>query len=114
MNRRYVVAVAFLGIAACTTSGPESAVTGAKAETSVITSNPTAAEGVIEQVDVPEVPMQTTNSDEDDLICTREKLTGSRISKTVCLTRAEREKIREVSQYNWEADKRKPQPSTNR
>ena len=113
MNRRYVVAVAFLGIAACTTSGPESAVTGAKAETSVTTSNPTSAEGVIEQVDVPEAPMETTIADKDELVCTREKLTGSRISKTVCLTRAERDRIREVAQYNWEAEKRTPEPTTN-
>jgi hypothetical protein len=108
MNRRHVVAIAFLGIAACTTSGPESPVPGAKAETSVITSDATAgeAEGVIEQVGVSEAPVETTIADGDELICRREKLTGSRIATTVCLTRAEREQIREVAQGNFEANKR--------
>lgn len=112
MNRRHVVAIAFLGIAACTTSGPESPVPGAKAETSVITSDPTAtegeAEGVIEQVGVSEAPVETTIADGDELICAREKLTGSRIATTVCLTRAERDKIREDSQSYIEAGKRSP------
>ena len=108
MNRRYVVAATFLGIAACATSGPESPVTDAKAETSVITSNPTAAEGVIEQVEVPEAPMETTIVDKDELICTKERLTGSRIPQRVCLTRAERERIQEEGQGFIEAAKRKP------
>jgi len=112
MNRRHVVAIAFLGIAACTTSGPESPVPGAKAETSVITSDPTAtegeAEGVIEQDGVSEAPVETTVADGDELICRREKLTGSRIATTVCLTRAERDKIQEDSQSYIEAGKRSP------
>jgi hypothetical protein len=108
MNRRHVVAIAFLGIAACTTSGPESPVTGAKAETSAITNGPTATEGVVEQVGVSEAPVETTIADGDELICRREKLTGSRIATTVCLTRAERDKIREDSQSYIEAGKRSP------
>ncbi len=120
MNRRHVVAIAFLGIAACTTSGPESPVPGAKAETSVITSDPTAtegeAEGVIEQVGASEAPVETTIADSYELICTKERLTGSRIPTKVCLTRAERERIREVAQDNFEADRRKPRliPSESR
>ena len=106
MNRRHVVAIAFLGIAACTTSGPESPVPGAKAETSVITSD--ATEGVIEQDGVSEAPVETTIADGDELICRREKLTGSRIATTVCLTRAERDKIQEDSQSYIEAGKRSP------
>jgi hypothetical protein len=117
MNRRHVVAIAFLGIAACTTSGPESPVPGAKAETSVVTSDPTAtegeAEGVIEQDGVSEAPVETTIADGDELICTREKLTGSRIATTVCLTRAERDKIQEDSQSYIEGSKRKPAPQTS-
>jgi hypothetical protein len=108
MNRRHVVAIAFLGIAACTTSGPETPVTGAVAEASVMTSNPTAAEGSIEQVGVPEEPMEATIAYEDELICKKEKLTGSRIPKRVCMTRAEREKIQSGSQDFVDAAKRSP------
>jgi hypothetical protein len=110
MNRRHVVAIAFLGIAACTTSGPESPVPGATAETSVITSDAAEgeAEGVIEQVGVSEAPVETTIADSEELICTKERLTGSRIPTKVCLTRAERDRIRQVAQDNFEADRRKP------
>ena len=108
MNRRYVVAVAFLGIAACTTSGPESPVPGAKAETSVITSNPTAAEGVIEQVGVPEAPKDTIIAVENSLDCRKEKLTGSHIPQVVCMTHSERDRLRKVAQDNMEALRRKP------
>jgi hypothetical protein len=94
MNRRHVVAIAFLGIAACTTSGPESPVPDVKAET--------------EQVGVSDAPVDTTVADGDELICTKERLTGSRIPTKVCLTRAERDKIRKVAQDNFEADRRKP------
>jgi hypothetical protein len=117
MNRRHVVAIAFLGIAACTTSGPESPAPGAKAETSVITSDPTAtegeAEGVVEQVGVSEAPVETTIADGNELICTREKLTGSRIPTKVCLTRAERERIQKEGQGYIEASKRKPAASSS-
>ena len=94
MNRRYVVAIAFFGIAACTTSGPESPVPDVKAET--------------EQVGVSEAPVETTIEDPNEMICIREKLTGSRIKTKVCLTRAERDRIRQVAQDNFEADRRKP------
>jgi len=116
MNRRHVVAIAFLGIAACTTSGPESPVPGAKAETSVITSDPTAAEGdaegVTEQIGVSEAPVETTIADGDELICTKERLTGSRIPTKVCLTRAERERLQAEAQGYIEASKRKPAASS--
>ena len=112
MNRRHVVAIAFLGLAACTTSGPESPVPAAKAETSVITGDPTSpegkADGVIEQVGVSEATTATTIDDDDELISTRERLTGTRIRTTVCLTRAERERIQEIAQSSFEASKRKP------
>ena len=103
MNRRYIAAVAFLSIAGCATSGPEAQVADATAETPVITSNPAAVEGVMEQVDLQEAPIETTVADEDELICTREKLTGSRIATKVCLTRAEREKMQGTLKALWMA-----------
>lgn len=112
MSRRHVVAIAFLGLAACTTSGPELPVPGAKAETSVTIGDPTAtegkAEGVIEQAGVSEAAVETTIEDPNELICTKERLTGSRIPTRVCLTRAERERIQTEGQGFIEASKRKP------
>ena len=112
MNRRHVVAIAFLGLAACTTSGPESAVPGATAETSVTIGDPTSTEGktegVIEQAGVSEAAGEAPIPDPNELICTKEKLTGSRIPTRVCLTRAERERIQSEGQGFVEASKRKP------
>jgi len=112
MNRRHVVAIAFFGLAACTTSGPESPVLGAKAETSVTTGDPTSTdgkvEGVMEQAGVSEAAVETPIADPNELICTKEKLTGSRIPTRVCLTRAERERIQSEGQGFVEASKRKP------
>ena len=112
MNRQYVLAIAFFGIAACTTSGPGSPTTGAMAETSVIASNQTEAEAeaeaMIGQGDVPEAPLEETIEDEDELICTKERLTGSRIPTKVCLTRAERERLQKEAQAYIEKDRRKP------
>ena len=104
MNRRYVVAATFLGIAACATSGPDSPVPGAKVETSVITSNPTAAEGEFEDVDVPKVPKvanipaQASIPDPNELVCRREKTTGSHRVTRVCRTRVEVERRRAADQ----------------
>ena len=108
MNRQYVLAIAFFGIAACTTSGPGSPTTGAMAETSVIAGNQTEAEGMIGQADVPEAPLEETIEDEDELVCTKERLTGSRIPTKVCLTRSERERLQKEAQSYIEKDRRKP------
>ena len=112
MNRIFIVAVALLGIAACATSGPESPVTGLEAETSATTDNPTAAvaEGVTEQVGDPDATTMAAVADGDEMVCTRERLTGTRIKKKICMTRAERDRIREVNQANWDAERRTPEP----
>ena len=96
MIRRHVVAMAFLGIAACSTSGPESSVPEANAV------------GVLEQVGAAETPVEKADLDPDDMICTREKLTGTRIPTKVCLTRRERERLQEVAEDNMQAIGRTP------
>ncbi len=101
MNRQLLVAVAFLGLAACTTSGT---VPDAKVETPAISGDPTATEGLIGQVGA----VEEEYLDPDELICTKERLTGSRIPTKICLTRAERDKIRETAQGNFDAERRKP------
>jgi len=97
MNQRHVMAAMFLlGIAACTTSGPESP------------APEVGTDGVKEQVGVSEATTATTIADDDELICTKERVTGSRIPTKVCLTRAERARIQEIAQASFEAAKRKP------
>ena len=89
MNRRYVMATTFLGIAACATSGPESPVPVAKVETPTTTSSPTAAESVIEVVDVPKVPKTVIIPAQSQVVCHKEKPTGSHRVIRVCRTRSQ-------------------------
>ncbi len=104
MNRQFVVAATILGIAACATPGPETPVPSAKVETSVITSTPTVAEGEFEDIDVPEVPKMTnipaqaSNPDPNELICRRERITGSHRVTRVCRKRAQIEARRVADQ----------------
>jgi len=114
MNRRYVVAAMFLGIAACATPSPESPVPVAKVETAVISSDPTAAEGAIEYIDVPDVPKaastlaQASSPGTDRLVCTRERITGSHRVTRVCRTPAEIESRRRADQAMIDKLRAKP------
>ncbi len=114
MNRRYVVAAMFLGIAACATPGPESPVLVAKVETAVISSDPTTAEGAIEYIDAPDVPKVASNPgqasipDTDRLVCTRERITGSHRVTRVCRTPTEIETTRRADQAMIEKLRSKP------
>lgn len=101
MNAHWVVMVAFLGIAACTTSGPGSPEPGVQAD------NPSAA-AATDPAAVPTSPGAMDIADEDSVYCRKEKPTGTRIAKTVCMTHAERQRIRDASQFNAESAKRKP------
>ena len=108
MIRQYLVAVAFLGLAACTTSAPEAPALGAKAESPVIIGDSTAVEGATEQVVAVEVAEAKVVEDKDALYCRKERLTGTRIPKTVCMKRSEREQLQKVAQGNMEAIRRTP------
>ena len=114
MNRQYVVAAIFLGIAACATSGPESPVLGAKVDTEMTTIDPTASDGVIEMLDAPAVPMvanvsgEADNPDKNALVCRREKSTGSHRVTRVCRTRAEIERRRAEDQNAFNDIRSKP------
>jgi hypothetical protein len=108
MIRQYLIAVAFLGLAACTTSAPEAPALGAKAESPIIIGDSTAVEGATEQVVAVEVAEAKVVEDKDALYCRKERLTGTRIPKTVCMKRSEREQLQKVAQGNMEAIRRTP------
>lgn len=112
MNRTYLVAAIFLGLAACASTGPEPVATVAPVPTAVASQSiPTANEPVAEEselhvVDVPEIAQvaqlahhtpQENTPDPDELICKRIKTTGSHRVTRVCMTRAEIEQRRAES-----------------
>ena len=69
MNRRYLIAVICLGVAACATSLPESTTPGVKAGNSATDSKSTTPVGEVEIVTVTEVPMVTDVPVRDEVIC---------------------------------------------
>ena len=88
MNRRYVVAAIFLGIAACATSGPESPTPVANAGSSATDSKSKTPAGEVEIVAIPEVPMVTDVPVRNEVICRMEKRTGTNRATRVCRTRS--------------------------
>lgn len=96
MNRRYVLTAAFLGIAACATSGPEHPETVAGTDNSVTNgAPPTTTDDVkvadipdLEVADIPEVPKVTDIPVRDEIVCSREKRTGTNRVIKVCRSRS--------------------------
>jgi hypothetical protein len=97
MIRRISVAAISICIGACASSGPEApapAVTAASASVDVVASdNPSAPPaGVLHELDAPGVEQTASvalESASDEMVCRRERPTGSKMSRRVCRSRAE-------------------------
>ena len=77
MNTKYVILAAFLGLAACTTTGPDSRVSAEEADAGLMTSGTSEVDGMVAQVDAP--GEEAAAEDPNAIVCVRERLTGSRI-----------------------------------
>ncbi len=112
MNTRYLIAATFLGITACATSGPESPEPAANVENAATNTDTTPVEGQLEVVEVPEVPEVSVSANvpppENEIVCRRERTTGTYISKKVCRSRAQIAAEREASQDMLEEFSRPP------
>ena len=106
MNRKYLVAITFLGITACATSepGPQSPSPDPQVEPTRTTSaattarnstarNTPAVKGEHEGDNVPEVNV-VASGPENTVICHRQKRTGSNIVERICRTQASIERRR--------------------
>ena len=88
MYRRYYPALIFLSLTACATSGPEHETAVASADDRVPNSAPTTATGNVEVAEVPEVPKVTDIPVRDEVVCTRERRTGTNRVEKVCRSRS--------------------------
>ena len=96
IGRIPVVAISIL-IGACASSGPEApapAVTASSASVDAVApDNPSAPPaGDLQDPDAPDMPQTASASpenDPDELICRRERETGSKFTTRICRTRAE-------------------------
>jgi hypothetical protein len=101
MNQRLAMAVAILGIVACTTAGRELPAPAANAATPPASDAPTAVPEQTEEVIVLVGPKSKFN-------CRTETPTGSHIPTRVCMTPEEWKSLRDASQDNIEALNRAP------
>lgn len=106
MNKHWAMAIAFIGLAACATSGPESSNTAATAAAPVHGSDALDAESSMQPANIARAAATPDIADENSIYCRKEKLTGSRIAQVVCMTPTEKERIRAISQMNADAAKR--------
>ena len=97
MIGRILVAAISIFIGACASSGPQApvpAVTASSASVdAVATDNPsTPSAGDLQDLDAPDMPQTASaspESDPDELICRRERETGSKFTTRICRTRGE-------------------------
>ena len=89
MNRQYVVAALFLGIAACVTSVPQSQESGAEARTSATTSNSATPASEMVVIDVLEVSEVAIVPGQDEVVCRLERRTGTHRKTRVCRSRSQ-------------------------
>lgn len=106
MNNYWIVAIASIGLAACASPGPEHPDTAAHADHSLHETDALAAENDAESTNVARATASPDIADENSVYCRKEKLTGTRISQVVCMTSAEKERIREISRMNVDSAKR--------
>lgn len=108
MNRQCVMAVSFLGIAACATSGHELPGSAGEVVIAAESSKPASPDVVTEDADVPEVPKvaqierQAEISDPDAIVCRQITRTGSHLQKRLCQTRSGIEQRRTADQRELE------------
>ena len=93
MIRRFILAAAILGIAACAASTPPAPVAQtakpAMPAEPVASSSSTSSGDQLEVVAVPEVPLAGHSSPPPEVTCYREQELGSRRIKRICRTQAE-------------------------
>ena len=97
MIGRISVATILMCIGACASSGPEAPAPAASASSArvdaVASDKPSAPPAdELHDVDAPDVPKTASAapaSKSDEMVCTRERPTGSKMSRTVCRSRAD-------------------------
>jgi len=101
MIRRFIVASAILGIAACAAStppAPEPVAQAAKPAEPVASSSSTSSGDQLEVVAVPEVPLAGHRSPPPEVTCRREQEIGSRRVKKICRTKSEMDQTQDAAE----------------
>ena len=95
-----------LGLAACAAPATEPATAPTDAERLAMSAQPVAAEAVLVDGSVPDAAKESGLVDEDTKICRKERRVGTHIPEVVCVSAAERDKLRNISREYLDATKR--------
>ena len=91
MIRLIITSAALLSIAACASSGPETAEPGAQntaaTGSEVATNSASASDSPIDVVDIPKDEVVVADAVTEELVCTRTRETGSMRTTKVCRSR---------------------------
>lgn len=106
MIQRLIILSTIICVAACATPGPEPSEPRADPGQPVSASQPidepaiepTVAEGPLEVVDVPEIPVAAQTTREPEMTCRREQEIGSRRVKRICRTREESDQQQDTAE----------------
>ena len=99
MDKGHLITATFLSITACATSGLEEPEPATNTEYSATNADMTAVEDQLEVVDIPEVPVSANvPPSKNEIVCRKERRTGTYLAKRVCRTRAQMEAEREAGQ----------------
>jgi hypothetical protein len=110
MLRQISIVVFSLSLGACASSGqdvptPDATIPSAAANEVASDLRSDLPEGEIQDLDAPEVETSAIASDasqSDEVVCRREKPTGSKMSRNVCRTRAEIDARAEQDKEMWQ------------
>ena len=140
MLRGFLASIIFLVLAACASSSPKAGGPGVNTESAVTAypltvsgtassangiatapdGDPAGADSGLHVIDVPEVaqeataPPQASVAKADEVVCRREKTTGSHRVTRICRTRAQIDRQREDDQKMIRDMGRKPMPGADR
>lgn len=106
MIRAILVSVAFAGLSACAASGTQPPGDSARPQSPVANNFPLPIDGESGLIGKPKVGQTTIVAAGNARQCRKEKVTGSRIPKTICMTDAERQHMQNAAQEGMRAIRR--------
>jgi len=97
MIRLFISVAVFIAVAGCASSAPQATASGATATNTasgVVANVDSGSDDVVDVIEVPTVAKTAVVDKGDEMVCHRERMTGSHRFEKICRTRAEIEETR--------------------
>lgn len=102
MIRAYLATATLIGLGACAASSPHAPAPDASGGGQTASEDPAPTSGESQPVEVPEIRTVAAGSDDSEVVCRRERRTGTHRAMRVCRTRAEIERMATKSKETFE------------